>query len=149
MGSGVSRSKSKRVELQKLQSDDNASNLQDVNNCLTEQENTSALRDMDSSSVVQNQPGVKTMLSDIENTIDVLKTHLSDETLASKDAVSRCVEILKFSCFLDENEEIKTAAVDFLLEKHIPGLIFEIYGALLAKYPDVTKYDREKVEVSE
>lgn len=48
---------------------------------------------------------------------------------------------------MDESEEIKTAAVTFVLDKNIPTLIFKIYGPLLAKYPDVTKYDREKVKV--
>ena len=48
---------------------------------------------------------------------------------------------------MDESEEIKTAAVTFVLDKNIPTLIFKIHEPLLAKYPDVTKYDREKVKV--
>ena len=49
---------------------------------------------------------------------------------------------------MDESEEIKTTAVNFVLGQNIAGIIFEIYRALLEKYPEVVKYDREKVEVS-
>lgn len=104
---------------------------------------------MESSSSAQNGPNIKIMLSGAETCAEDLKTHLSDGTVASKEVVTCCMELLKFSCSVDESEEFKTAAVHFLLEKNIPGLIYEIYGALLAKYPDVTNYDREKVEGSE
>ena len=149
MGSGVSRRRSKKVELQRLVSGDNSSNLRDVSSLTTAADPSGKTtgEDMESSSSAQNGPNIKIMLSGAETCAKDLKSHLSDGTVASKEVVTCCMELLKFSCSVDESEECKTAAVHFLLEKNIPGLIYEIYGALLAKYPDVTNYDREKVEV--
>ena len=156
MGSGVSRPKSSQVVLQKLPSADNcvklATNLHDEQNSLTtdakQAENTN-LQDMELSSTVQHQPNIKSLLSNAEQTVQTLTSHVSDGTLANKDVVSCCVELLKFSCSMDESEELKTAAVDFVLKMNIPGLILEIYGALLTKYSEVANFDREKVKVSE
>lgn len=50
---------------------------------------------------------------------------------------------------MDESEELKTAAVNFVLKMNIPGLILEIYGALITRYTEVANFDREKVKVSE
>ena len=146
MGSGVSRRKSKKVELQTLPRH-NTSTVSDVNDFVTlpaEQVKKTTEQNMETPSAVQNQPDFEKSLTEAEKNVNVLKTHLSDGDLASEEVVSCCVELLKFSCTVDE---IETAAVSFVLEKNIPALIFEIYGALLAKYPDVTKYDREKGKV--
>ena len=156
MGSGVSRTKSCKVVLQKLPSADNcdklAANLHDEQNSLTtdaKQDENTNLQEMELSSTVQNQPNIKSLLSNAEKTVQILTTHVSEGTLANKDVVSCCVELLKFSCSMDESEELKTAAVNFVLKMNIPGLILEIYRALITKHPGVANFDREKVKVSE
>ena len=152
MGSGVSRHESTKVVLQKLPSADNsderAANLHNEHDSLTtdaKQEENTNLQDMEHSSTENNQPNTKALLSNEEKTVQILKTLLSDGTLANKDVVSCCVELLKFSCSMDESEELKTAAVDFVLKMNVPGLILEIYRALITKYPEVASFDREKV----
>ena len=152
MGSGVFRHKSTKVVLQKLPSADNsderAANLHNEHDSLTtdaKQEENTNLQGMEHSSTENNQPNTKALLSNEEKTVQILKTLLSDGTLANKDVVSCCVELLKFSCSMDESEELKTAAVDFVLKMNVPGLILEIYRALITKYPEVASFDREKV----
>lgn len=106
MGNGVSRPKFSKVVLQKLPSADNcdnlATNLHDEHNSLTtdakQVENTN-LQDMEPSSTVQNQPNIKSLLSNAEQTVLILTSHVSDGTLANKDVVSCCVELLE-SVFL-------------------------------------------------
>ena len=156
MGSGVSRPKSSKVVLQKLPSADNcdklATNLHDGQNSLTtdaKQEENTNVREMELSSTVKNQPNIKSLLANAEKTVQILTSHVSEGTLANKDVVSCCVELLKFSGSMDESEELKTAAVNFVLKMNIPGLILEVYGALITKYPNVANFDREKVKVSE
>lgn len=143
MGSGASHSKARKDDFQKFQSADKTSNFRDVNNFsaaeTAELDEKANFKDMETPSI----------FSEAERSINVLKTHLLEGTLASKEVVTCCVELLKFSCSMDEDEAIKTAALDFVIEKDIPRLMFEIYGTLSAKYPDLVKYDREKQKVSE
>ncbi|XP_078359598.1 uncharacterized protein LOC144644064 isoform X1 [Oculina patagonica] len=142
MGAGASHRKHRKVELQKFQSSNKTSNFRDVNNfpaAQSEPEEKTNFTDMETLSVI----------AEAERNVNVLKSHLSERTLASKKAVTCCVELLKFSCSMDEDEEIKTAALNFVMENDIPLLIFQVYGALLTKYPDAVKYDREKDKETE
>lgn len=142
MGAGASQRKDRKVELQKFQSSNKTSNIRDVNNfsaTQSEPEEKSTFKDME----------MPTVIAEAERNANALKRHLSEGTLASKEVVTCCVELLKFSCSMDEDEDIKSAALNFVMENDIPKLIFQIYGALLTKYPDLMKYDREKDKVIE
>ena len=92
---------------------------------------------------------IPSVMAEAEENSNILKRHLSEGIVASKEVVTCCVELLKFSCSMDEEVEIKTAALSFVIEKGIPGLLFQVYKALLRKYPDLLKYDREKDKVGE
>ena len=85
----------------------------------------------------------------LEENSNILKRHLSEGNLSSKEVVTCCLELLKVSCSIDEDKEIKTAALRFVIENDIPRLICQVYKALLTKYPDLLKYDREKDQVGE
>ena len=142
MGSGASNHKSSKGELQKLRTPSKTSNLGDVNNFSasgTQSEEKPNSADMETPS----------HFTEADRNTDELKRHLSERSLASKDVVACCVELLKFSFNIDETKEIQAASEEFVVKKDIPHLIFEIYTALLAKYPDLVKYDREKDKVSE
>ena len=143
MGAGASHSpKAKEDSFNKTASNNAsnkiASNPRDINN-LSAAEEESDLVDMTMPSVIV----------DLEENSKILKRQLSEGILASKEVVTSCVELLKFSCSMDEDEEIKTAALSFVIENDIPRLIFQVYKALLTKYPDLLKYDREKDKVGE
>lgn len=140
MGAGASHRKSREVEPQKFQSSNKSSNFRDVNNSFATQpepEEKENLQDMELPSVI----------AEAERNTNLLKRHLSEGTLASKEVVTCFVELLKFSCSMDENEEIKTASLNFVMKNDIPRLIYQICGALLVKYPDLVKHDREKEKV--
>ena len=143
MGAGVSfRTKAREDGVNKTALNKTVSNPRALNNLSAaekESEESVNLIDMTMPSVVAKA----------EENSNILKRHLSEGILASKEAVTSCVELLKFSCSMDEEEEIKTAALSFVIENDIPGLIFQVYKALLTKYPDLLNYDREKDKVGE
>lgn len=146
MGSGVSHNRLKKVERQKESVNDN--DHSDVNNSDQLQQKKETIKPMEASSPVQDNSSFGEVLSRAQKSANVLKEFLSDGNIASAEGVSCCEDLLKFSGTMDESEEIKTTAVNFVLGQNIAGIIFEIYRALLEKYPEVVKYDREKVEVS-
>lgn len=143
MGAGAShRTKAREDSFNKTASNKTTSNPRDMNNLSTaekESEENVNLMDMTMPSVI----------AEAEENSNILKRHLSEGIVASKEVVTCCVELLKFSCSMDEDVEIKTAALSFVIEKGIPGLLFQVYKALLTKYPDLLKYDREKDKVGE
>lgn len=144
MGSGVSHHRLKKVERQKESVNDN--DHRHINN--SEQEKKETIKPMEAPSSVQNNSSFGEVLSRAQKSANVLKEFLSDGNIASAEGVSCCEDLLKFSGTMDESEDIKTTSVNFVLGQNIAGIIFEIYRALLEKYPKVVKYDREKVEVS-
>ena len=146
MGSGVSHNRLKKVERQKESVNDNDHRL--VNNSDQLQQKKETIKPMEAPSSVQNNSSFGEVLSKAQKSANVLKEFLSDGNIASAEGVSCCEDLLKFSGTMDESEEIKTTAVNFVLGQNIAGIIFEIYRALLEKYPEVVKYDREKVKVS-
>lgn len=146
MGSGVSHNRLKKVERQKESVNDN--DHRHVNNSDQLQQKKETIKPMEAPSSVQNNSGFGEVLSKAKKSANVLKEFLSDGNIANAEGVSCCEDLLKFSGTMDESEEIKTTAVNFVLGQNIAGIIFEIYRALLEKYPEVVKYDREKVEVS-
>ena len=143
MGAGAShRTKAREDSFNKAASNKTTSNPRDMNNLSAaekESEENVNLMDMTMPSVI----------AEAEENSNILKRHLSEGIVASKEVVTCCVELLKFSCSMDEDVEIKTAALSFVIEKGIPGLLFQVYKALLTKYPDLLKYDREKDKVGE
>lgn len=143
MGAGAShRTKASEDSFNKTVSNKTASNPRDINNLSAAEkksEENENLRHMTMPSVI----------AEAEENLNILKRYLSEGIVASKEVVTCCVELLKFSCSMDEDEEIKTAALTFVIENDIPGLIFQVYKALLTKYPDLLKYDREKDKVGE
>ena len=143
MGAGAShRTKAREDSFNKTASNKTTSNPRDMNNLSAaekEFEENVNLMDMTMPSVI----------AEAEENSNILKRHLSEGIVASKEVVTCCVELLKFSCSMDEDVEIKTAALSFVIEKGIPGLLFQVYKALLTKYPDLLKYDREKDKVGE
>ena len=145
MGSGASHHRLKKVERQKKESV-NDNDHRHVNN--SDQEKKKMIQPMEAPSPVQNNSSFGAVLRRAKKSANALKEFLSDENIASVEGVSCCVDLLKFSGTMDESEEIKTTAINFVLGQNIGGIIFEIYRALLEKYPEVVKYDREKVEVS-
>jgi len=143
MGSGVSHNRLKKVEQQKESVNDNDHrHVNCVNN--SEQEKKETIKPMEA----PNNSSFGSVLSRAQKSANFLKEFLSEGNIASAEGVSCCEDLLKFSGTMDESEEIKTTAVNFVLGQNIAGIIFEIYRALLEKYPEVVKYDREKVEVS-
>ena len=145
MDSGACHHRLKKVERQKKESV-NDNDHRHVNN--SDQEKKKMIQPMEEPSPVQNNSSFGAVLCRAKKSANVLKELLSDENIASVEGVSCCVDLLKFSGTMDESEEIKTTAINFVLGQNIGGIIFEIYRALLEKYPEVVKYDREKVEVS-
>lgn len=146
MGAGAShRTKAREDSLNKTISNKTASNANpsDINNLsAVEKESEEKANLMD-----RTMPPVIAKAEEFSN---ALKKHLSEGILARKEVVTCCVELLKFSCSMDElDEEMKTAALSFVIENEIPRLIFQVYKALLTKYPDLLKYDREKDKVGE
>jgi len=146
MGAGAShRTKAREDSLNKTASNKTASNANpsDINNLsAVEKESEEKENLMD-----RTMPPV---FAKAEEKSNALKKHLSEGILARKEVVTCCVELLKFSCSMDElDEEMKTAALSFVIENEIPRLIFQVYKALLTKYPDLLKYDREKDKVGE
>ena len=139
MGAGAShRIKAREDSFNKTASNKTASKPRGMNNLSAEEKESKEnvnLKDMT----------MPTVIAEAKENSNILKRHLSEGIVASKEVVTCCVELLKFSCSMDEEEEIKTAALSFVIENDIPGLIFQVYKALLAKYPDLLKYDREKV----
>ena len=143
MGAGASHSpKAKEDSFNKTASNKIASNPRDINNLSAAEEESEGNINL----VDMTMPSV---IVDLEENSKILKRQLSERILASKEVVTSCVELLKFSCSMDEDEEIKTAALSFVIENDIPRLIFQVYKALLTKYPDLLKYDREKDKVGE
>ena len=140
MGSGFSHNRLKKVERQEESVNDN--DHRHVNN--SEQGKKETIKPMEA----PNNSSFGSVLSRAQKSVNVLKEFLSEGNIASAEGVSCCEDLLKFSGTMDESEEIKTTAVNFVLGQNIAGIIFEIYRALLEKYPEVVKYDREKVEVS-
>lgn len=141
MGSAASHRTKAREHFRKFETE-TGSNNSDVNNFSAaekESEEKANLMDMTMPSVI----------AEAEENSNVLRRHLSGGILASKEVVTCCVELLKFSCSMDENEEVKTAALSFVIENDIPRLIFQVYKALLTKYPDLLQYDREKDKVGD
>lgn len=146
MGAGAShRTKAREDSLYKTASNKTASNANpsDINNLsAVEKESEEKANLMD-----RTMPPV---FAKAEENSNALKKHLSEGILARKEVVTCCVELLKFSCSMDElDEEMETAALSFVIENEIPRLIFQVYKALLTKYPDLLKYDREKDKVGE
>ena len=143
MGAGASHRTKAREHFRRFESSNKTpSNSRGVNNSSAtekESEKKANLMDTRMSSVIAEA---------VENS-NVLRRHLSEGILASKEVVTCCVELLKFSCSMDEDEEIKTAALSFVIDNDIPRLIFQVYKALLTKYPDLLKYDREKDKVGD
>ena len=146
MGSGVSHNRLKKVEQQKESVNDN--DHRHVNNSEQLQQKKETIKPMEAPSSVQNNSSFGEILSRAQKSANVLKEFLSDGNIASAEGVSCCEDLLKLSGTMDESEQIKTTSVNFVLRQNIAGIIFEIYRALLEKYPEVVKYDREKVEVS-
>lgn len=143
MGAGAShRTKAKEDNFHKTASNKIASSPRDINNLSAAEKESEANLNL----VDTTMPSV---IVEAEENSNILKRHLSEGILASKEVVTCCVELLKFSCSMDEDEEIKTAALTFVMENDIPRLIFQVYKALLTKFPDLLKYDREKDKVGE
>lgn len=143
MGAGAShRTKASEDSFNKTASNKTASNPRDINNL-------SAAEKKSGENVNLRHMTMPSVIAEAEENLNILKRYLSEGIVASKEVVTCCVELLKFSCSMDEDEEIKTAALTFVIENDIPGLIFQVYKALLTKYPDLLKYDREKDKESE
>ena len=138
MGTGAShRTKAREESFNKT-----ASNPGDINNLSAAEKEYKEKANI----MARKMPSVIAKAAENSN---FLKRHLSEGILASKEVVTCCVELLKFSCSMDEDEEIKTAALSFVIENDVPELIFQVYKAILTKYPDLLKYDREKDKVGE
>lgn len=145
MGAGAShRTKAREDSLSKTPSNKTASNANpsDINNL------SAAEKESEEKANLMNRT-MPPVIAKAEENSNALKKHLSEGILARKEVVTCCVELLKFSCSIDEDEEIKTAALSFVIENETPRLIFQVYKALLTKYPDLLKYDREKDKVGE
>ena len=142
MGTGASSHTVSKGEPQTSQTPNKTSNISEAKNILA----SGTQSEEKANYVEMNAPS---NLTEADRNTDELKRHLSEGSLARKEVVTCCVELLKFSFTIDETEEIQATSEEFVLKKDIPHVVCEIYTSLLTNYPTLVSFDREKDEVSE
>lgn len=142
MGTGASSHTVSKGEPQMSQTPNKTSNISEAKNILA----SGTQSEEKANYVEMNAPS---NLTEADRNTDELKRHLSEGSLARKEVVTCCVELLKFSFTIDETKGIQATSEEFVLKKDIPHVVFEIYTSLLTNYPTLVSFDREKDEVSE
>lgn len=142
MGTGASSHTVSKGEPQMSPTPNKTSNISEAKNILA----SGTQSEEKANYVEMNAPS---NLTEADRNTDELKRHLSEGSLARKEVVTCCVELLKFSFTIDETEEIQATSEEFVLKKDIPHVVFEIYTSLLTNYPTLVSFDREKDEETE